>query len=414
MPNSPPPQPRRAVSLVAHPVAKSRAEWEEDADEINELAQAAGLDVLAAQTVRVHQPKAATYIGAGRVEQLRELLAATSAKTLVVARDLSAAQVRNLERELQCEVVDRSALILDIFARRARSFEGKLQVELAQCRRQMSRLAGGWTHLERQRGGIGLRGGPGEKQIEMDRRILSGKIRKLEARIRQAAGRDRQARRRREKNGALAVALVGYTNAGKSSLFQKLTGSGENGQEKIFATLDSSARRAWLGNGVAVVSDTVGFIRDLPHELIQGFRATLEGAATADISLVVVDRARPDWKERLAVAQNTLNEVAGIPQNGGDEEADGAKTDADGAGGSTGGGVGGSTGGSGRQIVVMNKIDQIGELPRAERDECGKIRAVWLSCKTGKGIPLLREALAEEIAAPTPPTHPAHFTHSAH
>ena len=380
MPKLPPLQLRRAVSLVAHASAKTRGEWEEDADEICELASAAGYDILAAQTVRVHQPKAATYIGAGRLAQLRELVAATSAQALVVARDLSAAQVRNLERELQCQVVDRSSLILDIFARRARSFEGKLQVELAQCRRQMSRLAGGWSHLERQRGGIGLRGGPGEKQIEVDRRLLAGKIRKLEERIRKAAGRDRQARRRREKNGALAVALVGYTNAGKSSLFGKLTGGGENGAEKIFATLDSSARRAWVGNGVAVVSDTVGFIRDLPHELIQGFRATLEGAAAADLSLLVVDRARPDWRARLAVAQNTLDEVAGTPQNNGDSDG-GAPSE-----------------GGGRRIVVMNKIDQIGELPRAERDECGRIRAVWLSCKTGKGIPLLREALAEAIA----------------
>ena len=391
MANSSPFQLRRAVALVAHASAQTQGEWEEDVDEICELASAAGYDVLATQTVRVHLPKAATFVGAGRVAQLRELVAATSAETLVVARELSAAQVRNLERELQCQVVDRSSLILDIFARRARSFEGKLQVELAQCRRQMSRLAGGWSHLERQRGGIGLRGGPGEKQIEVDRRLLAGKIRKLEERIRKAAGRDRQARRRREKNGALAVALVGYTNAGKSSLFGKLTGGGDGGAAKIFATLDSSARRAWVGNGVAVVSDTVGFIRDLPHELIQGFRATLEGAAAADLSLLVVDRSRPDWRARLEVAQNTLDEVAGNPRNDGGSEGGDEGDDGDSA-------ASASLERGGRRIVVMNKIDQIGELPRAERDECGRIRVVWLSCKTGKGIPLLREALAEAIA----------------
>ena len=390
MPAPASPQPRRAVSLVAHDLPKPRAQWDEDVDEIAELAQAAGLDILAAQTARVQNPKAATYIGSGRVARLRELIAATNAQTLVVARDLSAAQARNLERELQCQVVDRSALILDIFARRARSFEGKLQVELAQCRRQMSRLAGGWTHLERQRGGIGLRGGPGEKQIEMDRRILAGRIRKLESRIQKVAGRDRQARKRREKNGALAVALVGYTNAGKTSLFQKLTGDGGGGAEKIFATLDSSARRAWLGNGFAVVSDTVGFIRNLPHELVQGFRATLEGAAFADLSLVVVDRARPDWRERLAVAGRTLDEVAEI--------AEAAPSDPDRSGG--------------RRIVVMNKIDQIAESPRAERDKYGRIRTVWLSCKTGEGVPLLRQALSEEIAkANSHPTHPSHPAH---
>ena len=424
--------PRRAVSLAARTRPQSRDQWGEDAAELNELAEAAGLDVLAAQTALVPRPKPATFIGDGRVAQLRELMSAVAAGTLVVGRDLSAAQTRNLERELNCRVVDRSTLILDIFARRARSFEGKLQVELARCRHEMSRLAGGWSHLERQRGGIGLRGGPGEKQIETDRRLLAGRIRKLEARMKSVSEQARRARRRREQNGALAVALVGYANAGKSSLFHKLTG-GENGADKIFATLDSTARRAWFGDGAAVVSDTVGFIRDLPHALFQGFRATLEGAAAADLSLVVADCARPDWRERLAVVHGVLDEVAGLENNNGrrggnrrrkgngvgfDSGVDGTDSgtvgtvgidsgvdgtefgtvgiDSETSGADGMGGVGGS--GRGRRLLVMNKIDRIGEKPRATRDDCGRIRQVWLSCKTGAGVPLLREALAQAVA----------------
>jgi GTP-binding protein HflX len=297
-----------------------------------------------------------------RCEEVAAELAAHEADLVIFNHELSAGQERNLERALQCRVIDRTSLILDIFAQRAQSSEGKLQVELAQLEHLATRLVRGWTHLERQKGGIGLRG-PGETQLETDRRLLGIRVKLLKerlARLERQRGVQRKARGRGE---LLNVSLVGYTNAGKSTLFNALTHAGVFAADQLFATLDTTTRKLWLAEaGHIVLSDTVGFIRDLPHSLVAAFHATLEATAEADLLLHVVDSASPARDEQIADVNKVLAEIgaADVPQ-----------------------------------LMVLNKLDLTGLPPAVERDEYGRIRRVRVSAKGGDGLPLLREALAE-------------------
>ena len=325
----------------------------------------AGAEVCGYQTGRGRRPDAKTYLGPGKVAELQALKASEQADLILINHPLSPVQERNLERELQCRVLDRTGLILDIFAQRARSHEGKLQVELAQLRHIASRLVRGWSHLERQKGGIGLRG-PGETQLEMDRRMLGVRIKQLErrlSRVRQQRDQGRQARRRKDLP---AVSMVGYTNAGKSTLFNRVAGSAVYSANQLFATLDTTMRRIELSGGeAAVIADTVGFIRDLPPQLVAAFRSTLEEVVEAQLLLHVIDASDP-LRESNAREVESVLEVLGAD--------------------------------SVPQLLVYNKIDRRGLSPRIERDDEGVIRAVWLSAATGEGLDLLREAIAERVA----------------
>ncbi|MBZ0132938.1 MAG: GTPase HflX [Rhodocyclaceae bacterium] len=330
--------------------------------ELKLLAASAGAITVAVVQGRRQRPDPALYAGKGKVAELADVIRDNAADIAIFNHELSAAQQRNLEKELSCRVVDRASLILDIFAQRAKSHEGKLQVELAQLQHMATRLVRGWTHLERQKGGIGLRG-PGETQLETDRRLLGKRVKVLKERLklleRQRAVR-RRARLRREM---LAVSLVGYTNAGKSTLFNSLTKAGAYAANQLFATLDTTSRRLYLeGPGQVVLSDTVGFIRDLPHSLVAAFHATLEETASADLLLHVVDSASDDRDAQIEAVNGVLEEIgaARVPQ-----------------------------------ILVWNKIDVTGVEPGGERDAYGKITRVRLSASTGAGLDLLRQALAE-------------------
>jgi GTP-binding protein HflX len=301
-------------------------------------------------------------VGSGKVEELRTLATDAGAGLLVFDVALSPAQQRNLERTLELWVIDRTALILDIFAQRARSREGKLQVELAQLEHLSTRLVRGWTHLERQRGGLGKTGGPGEKQIELDRRMIGVRIKQLRERLK-LLDRQRHTRRRaRARSDVLKVSLVGYTNAGKSTLFNALTGAGAFAADQLFATLDTTARKCYLGDGAtAVVSDTVGFIRGLPHALVAAFKSTLDETGDADLLLHVVDAASPARGEQMAEVDRVLADIGAskVPR-----------------------------------IVVYNKLDLTGRAAAVERDPCDTIAAVSVSAKTGDGLEMLRDAIA--------------------
>ncbi|MCX7896336.1 MAG: GTPase HflX [Rhodocyclaceae bacterium] len=349
--------------------------------EFVELAKSAGAEAVATLTARARALDPATFLGRGKVEELKSLIAETQASLVLINHELSASQQRNLERALGCRVVDRSALILDIFAQRAKSHEGKLQVELAQLEHQMTRLVRGWTHLERQRGGIGLRG-PGEKQLETDRRLLSRRIAVLKERLRLLERQRAVRRQQRNRREVLSVSLVGYTNAGKSTLFNALTHAGAYAADQLFATLDTTTRRLYvpsceLADGRSgcqiVLSDTVGFIRDLPHELVAAFHATLEETREADLLLHVVDAASPDRDQQIAAVGKVLEAIGAdrVPA-----------------------------------IVVLNKIDLTPLAPGVERDECGNIARVRVSAATGAGLDLLRAALAE-ISMRMAPRHEA-------
>ncbi|HEX5804126.1 MAG TPA: GTPase HflX [Azospira sp.] len=342
-----------------------RGELHEEVEEVRLLAESAGAEVAELVSGRRGSPDPATFAGKGKVQEIAATLAAAAANLVIFNHELSPAQQRNLERELKCRVVDRTALILDIFALRAQSAEGKLQVELAQLEHLATRLVRGWTHLERQKGGIGLRG-PGEKQLETDRRLLGNRVKLLKERLVRLERQRGVQRKARARGGVLSVSLVGYTNAGKSTLFNALTHAGVYAANQLFATLDTTSRKLWLeGAGNIVVSDTVGFIRDLPHSLVAAFHATLEATAEADLLLHIVDSANPAREEQMQEVDKVLAEI------GADDVP---------------------------QIIVLNKQD-LTELPAAaERDEYGRIRRVRVSAVTGEGLPLLRQALAEYAA----------------
>lgn len=334
---------------------------DERLSELKLLVLSAGASVEAVVQGKRAAPDPKLFSGSGKVQEIGEALRAHEADIVIFNHALSPAQQRNLERQLECMVIDRTALILDIFAQRARSHEGKLQVELAQLEHLSTRLVRGWTHLERQKGGIGLRG-PGEKQLETDRRLLGNRVKMLKSRLAQIEKQRKVRRRARERRDVLSVSLVGYTNAGKSTLFNALTKAGAYAADQLFATLDTTSRRLYVGGASVVLSDTVGFIRDLPHALVAAFRATLEETVQADLLLHVVDSASEDRDAQIAAVNEVLAEIgaADVPQ-----------------------------------VLVWNKIDLTRAEPAVERGDCGNIRRVFLSARTGEGLDLLREALAE-------------------
>ncbi|HDL0329119.1 TPA: GTPase HflX [Legionella pneumophila] len=331
--------------------------------EFEELALSAKAEVLDCVLGARATPDAKYYVGKGKAEEIAHLVNMLDADLVLVNHELSPSQERNLERLFGCRVVDRSGLILDIFAQRARTFEGKLQVELAQLQHLSTRLIRGWTHLERQKGGIGLRG-PGETQLETDRRLLRERIRYINKRLEKVRCSRDQNRQARRKASMPTVSLVGYTNAGKFTLFNVLTGEHTYVADQLFATLDPTMRKLELpGSSAAILADTVGFIRDLPHHLVEAFRATLEETQQADLLLHVIDISDPNWRETVFEVQKVLDElkVSNIPV-----------------------------------IQVFNKIDlQEGWQPKIDytEDAC----KVWLSATTGAGLDLLKEAIATQL-----------------
>ena len=355
----------RAILVHAGP---DGAPDDSEREEFAELARSAGAVIVAEITSGRKRPDPRFFIGKGKVDELSECVEANKAELVISGAALSPSQERNLERVLKCRVLDRAGLILDIFAQRARSFEGKLQVELAQLKHLSTRLVRGWTHLERQKGGIGLRG-PGETQLETDRRLLGRRIRQLNERLENVDARRTMNRRNRVRAEVPTVALVGYTNAGKSTLFNVLTDAGVYVQDQLFATLDPTVRRMELPDGTEVVlADTVGFVRDLPHELIAAFRSTLQEAREADLILHLIDASDPNRWQRVRQVNAVLKQL----------EADRVP-----------------------QIRVYNKIDKLERSPRVTSNSGGEGRAVWLSAATGEGVPLLTEAIADRLRRKT-------------
>jgi GTP-binding protein HflX len=354
-------RPRSGERALLVRIGLGRSPSKDELSEFDALARSAGADVLAMITGTRRAPDPRLYIGSGKAEEIRDQVRGLAADLVVFDHPLSPSQERNLEAYLQCRVLDRTGLILDIFAQRARSFEGQLQVELAQLRHLATRLVRGWTHLERQKGGIGLRG-PGETQLETDRRLLANRIKTLNARLDKVVTQRETTRRERKRAEIPTVALVGYTNAGKSTLFNRLTGAGAFTADQLFATLDPTVRRLDLPDArYALLADTVGFVRELPHELVAAFRSTLQEAREAAVLLHVIDAADPNRSERIAQVNEVLEEVGA---------------------------------GALPQIEVYNKADLLAEAPRVELDESGRVRRVWLSAQTGAGADALIEAIA--------------------
>ncbi|MBN8771633.1 MAG: GTPase HflX [Thiobacillus sp.] len=341
-------------------------DFAESVAELRLLAAGAGLEILGEVQGKRSRPDAALFVGSGKADEIAALVAATEADVVIFNHELSPAQERNLERRVHCRVVDRVTLILDIFARRAHSAEGKLQVELAQLQHLSTRLVRGWTHLERQRGGVGMRG-PGEKQLETDRRLIGMRVKALRDRLAKLGKQRRTQRRSRARQHVLSVALVGYTNAGKSTLFNALTRAGTYAADQLFATLDTTTRKIYLPQvGEVVLSDTVGFITRLPHDLVAAFRATLEATAEADLLLHVIDSASPGRERQIEAVDKVLAEIGAnaVPQ-----------------------------------LRVYNKLDLTGVAPGVGRDEYGKLQSVYVSAQSGAGLELLRDALSEILVA---------------
>ncbi len=352
----------RAILLHASPAGSPALN---EREEFVELAVSAGAVVVDQLISSRKRPDSRYFIGKGKLDDVQRSVKAHHADLIISSASLSPSQERNLERTLQCRVLDRAGLILDIFAQRARSFEGKLQVELAQLRHLSTRLVRGWTHLERQKGGIGLRG-PGETQLETDRRLVGKRIRQLNERLQQVDSRRTMNRQNRIRAEIPTVALVGYTNAGKSTLFNALTAAGVYVEDKLFATLDPTVRKLELTDGMEVVlADTVGFVRDLPHELIAAFRSTLQEAREADLILHLIDASDTHRWQRVRQVNAVLKAL----------DADRVP-----------------------QIRVYNKIDKLDRPPRLTNNRNGEGRAVWLSAVSGEGIELLLDAVANRLS----------------
>lgn len=355
------------VRAVLVGVDSGQSDFSESMYELNLLAQAAGSTVVGTVTTRRLKLDPAYFVGSGKAGEIGEVAEHNDADIIIFNHQLSPAQQRNLEKKIQRHVLDRTGLILDIFAQRAKSHVGKVQVELANVKYRLSRLVKAWSHLERQKGGIGMRGGPGETQMELDRRMLETRGKRLQADLQKLQRQQSTQRRSRMRKDVFSISLVGYTNAGKSTLFNALTKAGTYAADQLFATLDTTSRRIYLPEyGNAVISDTVGFIRELPHQLVEAFRATLDEAVHADLLLHVVDAASPDREQQILEVEKVLSEIGAqeIPV-----------------------------------VLVMNKIDQlpeyVGRGPETRVDRDGVINSVYLSAKTGQGLDLLREVLSE-------------------
>ena len=350
------------------------AAFDPSLDELALLAASAGDEVVARITAKRRAPDPALFVGSGKADEIKAMVAATSAHGVIFDQALSPAQQRNLERHLEVPVADRTSLILDIFAQRAQSHEGKLQVELARLQYVATRLVKRWSHLERQQGGIGTRGGPGEAQIELDRRMIGDRIKSVKGRLEKVKRQRGTQRKARERRGTFRVSLVGYTNAGKSTLFNSLVKARTFAADQLFATLDTTTRALWLQDaGCSVsLSDTVGFIRDLPHKLVEAFEATLQEAADADLLLHVVDAASPLMAEQQAEVDRVLEEIgaADVPQ-----------------------------------VLVFNKCDLL-EASLQPRDPTDWVEVhagvrrqrVFVSARDGSGLPALRDVIAHAAA----------------
>ena len=344
---------------VAHPQARA-AELEFDRQEFAALAQAAGAEILGHFECRLRRPNAATLIGSGKVEEIAAFVQSTDIQIALFNAEITPSQERNLEQRLCCRVIGRTGVILDIFAQRARTYEGRLQVELAQLEHLSTRLVRGWTHLERQRGGIGVRG-PGESQLETDRRLLGRRMSQLRSKLDRIANSRAVGRRARSVSPQPLIALIGYTNAGKSTLFNAVSGSIQQAEDALFVTLDAKLKRIRNPSGLdAVMVDTVGFVSNLPHELIDAFAATLEETRQADVLLHVLDASSPHCEAMRASVDEVLERIGAceVPQ-----------------------------------LLVHNKIDRTGERPRIEYQPDGPACSVWLSAGSGVGLDLLDEAL---------------------